>query len=433
MVTVKGGEVRELLHYTYLGVTLTTKLSFTEHLERKERQAFIAVIHSIWSEYLQRTILKTALKIFEMRVAPTSTSTAFLMPETIRWGIASAGKISNDFVTALKTLPKSEHVVLAVGARNLNDAKEFATKHGIERAYGSYDDIYADSEIDIIYVGTINTAHFSVVMKALEQKKNVVVEKPMAMDLKETELLIACARNNKVFLMEGIWSRCHPAYEYIRSAVSAGEDGPLGEVVRVDACYGSNSRRDRVWKKELGGSGVLDIGIYNIQLALMVLGRSASSGSSPNGDRSTLVPPTQVLSTGCLTSEDENGVDMATSTILTFPGNKYASLTTDLRARLSNEAVIVGTKGCIRLHKPFHSPNQITVNDEVKDFIPQDPLALQGSYNFTNGYFFRYEAQHVRQCLLNGLKESPLLPLDETLLIAKLMEDIRRAAGMKID
>ena len=125
----------------------------------------------------------------------------------IRWGICSAGKVSHDFLVGLKTLPETSHQVLAVAARSLDSAQSFASKHSIPRAYGSYEELAKDQELDVIYIGTINPSHISCVKLMIEAGKSVLCEKPFTMNAAETKELIGLAREKNVFLMEAMWTR----------------------------------------------------------------------------------------------------------------------------------------------------------------------------------------------------------------------------------
>nr|CAD7435799.1 unnamed protein product [Timema monikensis] len=152
-----------------------------------------------------------------------------------RWGIASAGKISHDFVTALSVLPQAEHVVVAVAARQLSRAKDFATLHNIKAAYGSYEELAKDPNVDVVYVGSIHPQHMQITSLMLNSGKPCLVEKPLTLNLKETKQLINLARNKKLFLMEAIWSRFFPVYQLLRDELKA---GTLGDVLQVIANFG---------------------------------------------------------------------------------------------------------------------------------------------------------------------------------------------------
>ncbi|CAG0899031.1 unnamed protein product [Cyprideis torosa] len=326
------------------------------------------------------------------------------MSKTLRWGIASAGRICNDFVLALQTLPETDHRVVAVGARSLESAETFAKKHKIPKAYGSYEELCQDPDIDVIYIGSINTTHLHIAKLAFQNKKNVVSEKPLTMCTKDSKEMIRAAKEADVYLLDGIWSRFHPGYVQIRKSIAEGE---IGEPLRVDVSFGVNmERQERVLKKNLGGSATLDIGVYCVNIATMVLGSN----------------PKDVVAQGIVNDE---GVDIAVSAILVYDGGKYGCLQIDTRMGMVNECVITGTKGIIKIHSIFWAPNKVDINGKLYEYEAENE-----GYVYTNSYFFRYEAEMVRQDILNGRKENGILTLETSIDIATIMDTMRKAAGV---
>lgn len=153
----------------------------------------------------------------------------------LKWGIASAGLISYDFANVLTTFSKDEHEVLAVGARDLKRAQKFAKRFEIPKAYGNYIELAKDGNVDAVYIGVLNPQHFEVSMLMLEHGKHVLCEKPLCMNEKQSRQLIEYAKQKNLFLMEAIWSRCFPAYAYVRQRI---QEGALGDIVSVDAELG---------------------------------------------------------------------------------------------------------------------------------------------------------------------------------------------------
>ncbi|KAK9959192.1 hypothetical protein ABG768_011267 [Culter alburnus] len=325
----------------------------------------------------------------------------------IRWGICSAGKISNDFTVALKTLPPEQHQVVAVAARDLKRAQEFAQKHSIPRAYGSYDELAKDPEIDVVYVGTIHPRHLSVGALFMNAKKNILCEKPLAMNLKEVQEMIVTAKKNDVFLMEAVWTRFFPASVEISRLLSQKE---VGEVKVVHADFGVPLMHVvRAVQKDLGGGALLDICIYCLQFVLMVF----------NGEK-----PECVQATGfCL----DTGVDEAMIITLKFSGHRMAVCTCTIAAELPNEAIIVGTKGTIKIPAHMWCPTSLIVNGvETQYPVPEPSLPL----NFINSTGMRYEAEEVRRCLLKGLKESSRMSHADSALLTEIMDEARRQVGV---
>ncbi|MEE6482804.1 hypothetical protein FKM82_013344 [Ascaphus truei] len=325
-----------------------------------------------------------------------------------RWGICSAGKISHDFLVALETLPAQDHQAVALAARELKRAKDFAQSHNIPKAYGSYEELAKDPNIDIIYVGVLHTLHRDAVLMFLQNKKNVLCEKPLAMNSTEVGELTSAARKNNVFLMEAVWSRFFPVYEKIRTLLS---QKAIGDVKVVRAEFGSNQYDvPRSVQKELGGGALLDIGCYCIQFALMVF----------NGER-----PESVTAKGFLY---ETGVDETVTIILQYPGKRQAILTCTIMVAMPNQAAICGSKGMIQVPSYMWCPTSIIFNGkETKFSLPPSAKSM----NFTNSTGLSYEAEHVRQCLLKGLKESPIMSLKDSELLANIMEEVRKQLGVK--
>lgn len=153
----------------------------------------------------------------------------------LRWGIASAGKISHDFVNAVGTLPASDHKVVAVAARSQSTADTFAQLHSIPQAYEGYEHLANDRNVDVVYVGTLNPQHYEVARLMLENGKHVLCEKPMCMNAAQVTALTRFAAERKLFLMEAIWSRFFPSYQYVRKQI---RNGAIGEVRQVDVGFG---------------------------------------------------------------------------------------------------------------------------------------------------------------------------------------------------
>jgi len=322
-----------------------------------------------------------------------------------RWGIASTGKISQDFVAVLNILPKDEHKVVAVGARKLESAQDFAKKYDIPKAYGSYEELSDDSDVDVVYVGSVNKTHFSISKMMMEKGKAVLCEKPLCMDVQETKQLIEAAQSAKVFLMEGIWSRCFPVYRRLSEELKS---GTIGDIWQVLVSFGVPIHNvDRIKSKELGGGSVLDLGVYCVQLCQLVFG----------GEK-----PVSIQASGFLNSD---GVDDAVSATLKYSENRIATINTHTRVQLPCEAFVVGTKGIIKIPFPFWCPDVIEINKE-----PQHYPLPEMNLNHIHSSGFSYEAGEVRKCLKEGLLESPLIPHEQTIVIAEIMESLRKQVGV---
>ncbi|XP_069673551.1 trans-1,2-dihydrobenzene-1,2-diol dehydrogenase-like [Periplaneta americana] len=325
-----------------------------------------------------------------------------------RWGIASAGMISHDFVAALRTLPSNEHKVVAVAARQLDRAKEFADDHNIPAAYGSYQDLANDPNIDVVYIGAIHPQHLSISKLMLEAGKHVLCEKPLTMNLKETKELVTLAKQKKLFLMEAVWSRCFPAYDVLRKELEA---GTLGDVRQVIVNLGAPIQdMDRIKQKDLGGGAIMDMGVYCLQFAVMVFGARL---------------PDHIVALGHLNSQ---GVDSDAAAILNYNDGKTATLSINTNVSLPNEAIVLGTKGSAKVPYPFWSPSEVVILDKTI----QLPLPKTShKFNYLNSIGLVYEANEVRDCLKKGLLESPKMTHKESMVISELEDILRKQVGVK--
>ncbi|XP_029953543.1 trans-1,2-dihydrobenzene-1,2-diol dehydrogenase [Salarias fasciatus] len=322
------------------------------------------------------------------------------------WAICGAGKISHDFTVALRTLPAEHHRVVAVAARKLEDAQEFAKKHNIPQAYGSYEELARDPNIDVVYIGVIHPYHLKTCLMFTNAKKNVLCEKPLGMNSREVQQILASAKENSVFLMEAVWTRFFPASVEIRRLLGQGELGDV-RMIRVD--FGQSLLHiPRTTQKELGGGTILDLGIYCLQFIFMVYNREK---------------PESIQASGVLL---ENGVDETVIVTMKFSQGRMASLICSSGLAMPSEALIVGTKGSIRIPSTMWCPTVLEVNGKRTEYpLPEPGMAL----NFPSSTGMRYEAQEVRQCLLTGLKESQVMSHADSLLLAEVEDEIRRQIG----
>ncbi|XP_078582561.1 trans-1,2-dihydrobenzene-1,2-diol dehydrogenase-like [Branchiostoma floridae x Branchiostoma japonicum] len=326
-----------------------------------------------------------------------------------RWGFVSAGKISNDFKVALDTLPKDEHQVVAVAARNLESAQKFAQTHDIPTAYGSYAELAAQDDIDVVYIGSIHTQHAPVTTMMLQAGKPVLCEKPMSVNSREARQMIGLAKEKNLFFMEAVWSRFFPAYKKIRDII---DSGAVGEVKVVTACFGFNvGDVPRLRERSQGGGSLLDLGIYPLQFATMVFG-----GEEPQ----------DVTTSGHLSDGE---VDETVTVVLKYSGNRMATLLCSMSANLANEAYVYGTKASLKIPN-FWCPTEVIAPDGTHEFPLPPP---EKTLNFNNSTGMRFEAIEVRRCLQEGLIESPLMTHAMSLQIAGILDQTRKVVGVVYD
>jgi len=297
--------------------------------------------------------------------------------------------------------------VVAIAARDLNRAQEFADRFGIPKAYASYQELAEDSNIEVVYIGNLIPQHMEVGLLMLEHGKHVLVEKPLTLNEKQSRKLIDCAERKKLFLMEAIWSRFFPSYQYIRKQI---ENGMLGDIVSVDVEFGFDlSKVDRLIKKDLGGGSLLDLGVYTIQISQWAFQQA----------------PKSIKATGKL---NEDGVDLEIQAEINYGEDRLARIQTSALKELGNTAKIVGTKGEITIPS-FWCPISIIDVDGTEKTWPLPEAKYK--FNFNNSCGLRYEAEEVRKCIREGKTESELVPHSESLIIAQIEDSIRQQIGFK--
>jgi len=322
------------------------------------------------------------------------------MYETIRWGILGTGNIAGQFATGLKVLDDAE--LLAVGSRNQESADAFGEKFHVPRRYASYESLAADPDIDAVYIGTLHPFHYHNTLLCLNNGKAVLTEKPFAMNADEAAEMINLAREKQRFLMEAMWTRFNPIITRLRELVAADR---IGEVRMLTADFGFRfgwKPEHRLLNPDFGGGALLDVGIYPVSLAFMILG-----------------PPATVTSQAHI---GEAGVDEQNALIFAYADGAMAVLQSAVRTATPQVAVVNGTRGRITVHSRWWNATRMTV--EVNDTEPEEiHLPLTG-----NGY--NYEAAEVARCLREGRLESDVMSWDETLEIMRTLDAIRAQWGL---
>lgn len=319
----------------------------------------------------------------------------------LRWGVLAPGKIASSFVGAAHAHTGQRFV--AAASRSEERAREFADRFGVERAYGGYEKLVTDDEVDVVYVAAPASAHLPLGLQAIQAGKHVVIEKPLATNAADARRLIDAARTAGVFLMEAMWSRYFPSTSVIRKLIA---DGALGEVRSVFADFGMAGNPDpshRLHRPELGGGALLDLGIYPIQFSSMVLG-----------------PPSQIISMGAL---EGSGVDANSTSLFRHARGAQSMVATSIGERTPSRAYIAGSKGRIELDGPFHIPGGLTFG--TNDFMvePQrweDPTGVM----LMDG--LSWEATAAAGYIGEGRSESPLHTHEETVQILETIDEIRR-------
>lgn len=319
----------------------------------------------------------------------------------LRWGILGTGRIAGIFAEGLRSVDDAE--LVAVGSRTDAAAQAFGQRFSATRSHGSYAALANDPDVDVIYVATPHTLHKQNALMCLAAGKPLLCEKPFAINAGEAAEMIAAARERGLFLMEAMWTRFLPHIVRLRELLAAGTIGEV-RMLKADFCYRTDfNPHGRLFDPALGGGGLLDVGIYPVSLASMILGA-----------------PDRIVSMADLGA---TGVDEQAALVLGYPAGQLAVLTAATRTATPHEALICGTAGWVRIQHQWWAPSCMTLA------LPGQPDELVDPPTIGNGY--NYEAIEVGRCLRAGLLESDVVPLDETLAIMRTLDEVRAQWGLR--
>ncbi len=316
------------------------------------------------------------------------------MTKPVRWGVLGTGKIAKTFARDLQLIDEGD--VVAVGSRRQETADAFGDELGVPRRYDSYDDLVADPGVDAIYVATPHPMHLENASLALNHGKAVLVEKAFTMNAAQARELVALARSKGLFMMEAMWTRFLPHVVALRDIVARGE---LGDLVTFEADHGKWFAPDpgfRLFAPELGGSAMLDLGVYVVSFASMLLGT-----------------PSRIVA---MVDPAFTGVDGQASMIFGYDSGAQSLLTCTSSARSATRASLTGTAARVEIDSDFYAPTSFRLIKRTGEVTPYsfdvEPRGLS------------FQAQEVARCLEQGLLESPVMPLDETVSIMETMDQV---------
>ena len=318
----------------------------------------------------------------------------------MKLGILGAGGIAS---TMAKTVAGMKDVeAYAVAARDLERARVFAQKYEVKKAYGSYEEMLADDEVGLVYIATPHSHHYLHAKMCLEAGKNVLCEKAFTVNAEQAQKLFDLAKEKKLLITEAIWTRYMPSRKMINDII---ESGVIGEVTAVTANLSYTvSHVERIRKPELAGGALLDVGVYPINFASMVL-----------GDKVKDVKATAIF---------QNGVDILDSIAMVFEGDRMATLQCGAREISDRMGSIFGTRGYMQVQN-INNPEKITVFDtehkEVASYVVPEQIS---------GY--EYEVESCMKAIQEGKLECPEMPHAETIRIMKIMDDIRKSWNYEI-
>jgi len=312
-----------------------------------------------------------------------------------KWGILGPGGIANKFADSLAVLPNA--ILYAVGSRDINRARAFAEKHRFEKAYGSYEALANDRDVDIIYVATRHPQHEEAVLTCLNSGKPVLCEKPFAVNARQASRMIENARKNNIFLMEAMWTRFLPSICKTRELIS---NGAIGNVLHIGVDFGFRADVDpnsRLFAQNSAGGSLLDVGVYNVSFCSMIMGKQPDRVQSHLNIGGT-------------------GVDESASMLFNYSEGQSAQLISSIRMTTPHEAAIYGEEGYIKLPAYWCGKTVVLNNkDGAREMV----------FPFEDAAGFQFEALEAMSCLDKGLLESPDMPLDETLAVMQTLDRIR--------
>ena len=316
----------------------------------------------------------------------------------IRWGILSTGTIARNFARTARQM--GDVTLHAVASRSQESADEFGDAYGIERRYASYEALAADPQIDIVYVATPHSRHFEDMKLLIAAGKHILCEKSFTTDAAQAEEIFRLAREKGVFVMEAFWTKTIPVYREVERLLA---QGAIGDIRAVTAQYGyTTARQSRKFDAALAGGTLLDIGVYAIGFACMILGERFDSIQS------------QLI----MNPEGTDAIDA----ILLRRGDAVAQLTCAIGCQMPTHGAVYGTKGHIDIPE-FKNPERVTLCLDA-----QTPREIAAPFE-VNGY--EYEIREAERCLAAGQKESALLSPEWTVSVMHIMDEVRRQNGLR--
>ena len=314
-------------------------------------------------------------------------------------GILGCGVMAETFADTLRQMGEVE--CYAAASRTLKRAEEFAGKYGFKKAYGSYEELCADPEVELIYIATPHSSHFDNMKLCIRHKKPVLCEKSFTVNAREAEQIREYAEQEQVFVAEAIWTRYMPSRNMIQEIIDSGIIGDIS-VLTANRSY-PISHKERIMRPELAGGALLDIGVYGVNFAMMHFGTDIE----------------RIESSVRMT---DTGVDAMESITIFFRGGRMAVLTHDIYSRSDRKGIFYGEKGYIIVEN-INNPQSISVYDTEDRLVRRMDVPKQIS-----GY--EYEVLECIDAVRSGEKESTSMPLSDTIKVMEIMDQLRGQWGL---
>lgn len=324
-----------------------------------------------------------------------------VMENTIRWGILGTGHIAGQFARDLRDADGAR--LVAVGSRARETAERFGQEFDVPRRHASYEELLADTDVDVVYISTPHTLHAANTIQALDAGKAVLCEKPFTVNAEQARRVIDTARRTGRFCMEAMWTRFLPIHVRLRELL---ERRAIGTVQMLVADFGIHHDFDpahRLYDPNLAGGSLLDVGVYPVSLAHMVFG-----------------PPTRIAGQAYLGG---TGVDERAAIAMACGTDGVAALTCAIRTRTAHEAFLFGSEGQIHLHAPWFRTTTMTLRRGGRD---EEAIHLP-----MKGHGLNYQAEEVGRCLRQDKLESQVMPLEGSLEVMRTLDAIRAQWGLR--
>lgn len=320
----------------------------------------------------------------------------------MKMGILGAGGIAVKMAYTVSKMQGVENY--AIASRDLNKAKAFAKEHCVQKAYGSYEEMLNDKEVDLVYIAVPHSHHHQWTIAALNAGKHVLCEKAFAANTKQAKEMIELAESKGILLAEAIWTRYMPSCKMLKEII---ESGTIGEVMTVSANLGYRiDMNERVIKPELAGGALLDLTVYTLNFASMVFGDKIKK-----------------ITASCVMTD--TGVDGQDTVMIEYPGGKMATLFTSIYALTNRMGLVCGTEGFIEVEN-INNPEQIRIYSS-KGNLPKLEKVLEIPEQITG---FEYQVMSCKKAIEEGSSECPEMPHEQILRIMNQMDEIREQYGI---
>lgn len=311
----------------------------------------------------------------------------------IRFGLLGPGNIAETFAKAIENCDNAQ--LVAVASHNTRNAKNFANKFSIDKAYDSYDKLLNDKDVDAIYISVINTQHMNVIEKCIEYKKPILCEKPIVMSEKDLIHIKQLQEDNDVLIMEAMWTNFLPVTQKTKQWINEFKIGEV-QAIKSSFCFENHDLEGRLYKKNMGGGALFDVGVYPISYSMYLIDIDVSSQSSQLEYSTT-------------------GVDQKGETILNFKNGIKATCKYSISYNEAQDAQIIGTKGSIEV-KNFWKAQECTLintfGEVIEEFVDKEK------------HGFKYEIEHFANLVIENRKQSDIMPLTRTQKCSHLFDEI---------